>query len=75
MLSALGFSAAYFLDFENVAARRKRVHDFVRRTAVDLDEALTPEFGSLRSIRTEPVINSQQPDYVSSNGVKLVTPW
>jgi hypothetical protein len=72
-VSALGFSAAYFLDAENGAARRRRLQDFMRRTAADLDEVLTPELGPLRAIR--PGADPASRDYVSTGGVRLVSPW
>jgi hypothetical protein len=44
LASALGFGVAYYLDAENGAARRRRVHDYVSRTARDIDGVLTRDF-------------------------------
>jgi hypothetical protein len=41
VVSAAGFSAAYYLDPENGAQRRHRLHELVRKTGATIDGALT----------------------------------
>ena len=43
VVSALGFATAYFLDAENGAERRKRLHEATRRALRSLDDALAPD--------------------------------
>jgi hypothetical protein len=68
VLSAAGFSAAYFLDPENGAARRRRVQDFVRHTGATLDEVISQP-DTPRSVPGERESSLRAVPYAASAGI------
>jgi hypothetical protein len=61
VVSALGFGLAYYFDTENGAARRKRLQQFVQRTARNIESGLAPEVGEPPAV-FPPVLRTHRPE-------------
>lgn len=61
VVSALGFSVAYYFDTENGAVRRKRLHDLLRRTVHNIESGLAPEVGDPPPV-FPPVLRTHRPE-------------
>jgi hypothetical protein len=60
VVSALGFGVAYYFDMENGAARRKKLHDLLRRTVRNIESGLDPEVDDAPPV-FPPVLRTHRP--------------
>ena len=61
VVSAFGFAVAYYLDTENGAARRKRLSQFLQRTAHTIESGLAPEVDDPPAV-FPPVLRTHRPE-------------
>jgi hypothetical protein len=55
VVSAAGFSVAYYLDPENGAQRRHRLHELMRKTGATIDGAITPGMAPTSTSAQRPI--------------------